>query len=140
VASAPAFGSTEDSREARILDYPTAQSTNEAVKTLIASVEMLLAQVHAASDSQLARELRRTTSALLAARAATAELNLQVWEERTESRTAKDGGAFWDARTRERRAAALGLTAFFVLSIGFWVGRSATDRRLTLFPHLGRTF
>jgi ElaB/YqjD/DUF883 family membrane-anchored ribosome-binding protein len=140
VASAPDFGSTEDSREARILDYPTAASTNEAVKTLISSVETLLAQVHAAPDSQLARELHQTTSALLAARAALEELNPQVREERTGSRTATDGSAFWDARTRERRAAGLGLTAFFVLSLGFWVGRSATDRRLALLPHLGRHF
>jgi hypothetical protein len=138
VASAPDFGSTEDPREARILDYPTVVSTDEAVATLISSVETLLTQVHAAPDSKLARELHQTTSALLAARAAIEAVNPQVREERSGSRTARDGGAFWDARTRERRAAALGLTAFFVLSFGFWVGRSASDRRLTLLPHLGR--
>src|SRR5215469_1849400 len=105
----------------RVLDYPTARRSTEAVETLISSVEELLWQFPAAADSELSRARARAISALAAAKAAVAERIARIAEEKDDRAAA----AYLDACVRERPRTALAVAAVLGLAIGLWVDRSA---------------
>lgn len=110
---------TEVSCRSRVLDYPTAPRSTEAVETLIYSVEELICRLPTAADSELSRARARATSALAAAKAAVAERIARTAQEKAYPVAT----AYLDACIRERPRTALALAAMLGLAIGLWAVR-----------------
>jgi hypothetical protein len=130
-------GSSEASEwhgQQRVLDYPIPVSEAEEIETLMATVERLLREVRVAADSELARELRQTGDALLAARAALADGRARRFGNGISADRAPPVATRWPPPP----LATLGLIAVCSVSVGFWLRRSVAARRPAVFGHLGR--